>query len=669
MRAVILRAAIAALVLATCSGRAVAVAASAWAWGYNYYGQIGDGAAERYRTTPVKAAGITGVQDVAGGIMHSVALLADGTVWAWGDNTYGQLGDGTSTGSAVPVQVVGLTDIVSIASGEYHCLAVRSDGTVWAWGRNQYGQIGDGSTTNRTSPVLVAGLTNVVAVSGGAQHSMALRSDGSVWAWGHNGYGQVGISHMVYPHEPVQVPGLSGVSAIACGGFHSLCVTADGIVWAWGQNNDGQLGRGTFDGGANETPQAVTGVSGAVAVAAGRSHSLAVTNNGDVWAWGDNRWGQLGDGTHTDRSSAGIVTGVSGAIRVAAGGYHSSALLADTTVWGWGDNGMGQLGDGTYTTRNHPVRAADIRQVRKIAAGFYHSLAAAELEVAATRLTTLDRTGIITDPVTLRGYLYRMPDNAPIEGRTIGYRVHGTSVGSAVTDSDGRASLNWAITDGPANRTIEAEFAGDPFYLGSTALATLTALTVPTKMWGLDRAGMITDTVLLRAYLWREDSVGIGGKAIAFTVDGTSVGSANTNSVGRAQLPYVIPDGAGAGTRPVVARWNGDGGYLSSACANTLYVQRAVPYLWVLPRSVAQGGNADLYAYFRRLFDYQPQPGKTVDFKLDGTVIQTVTSDANGVARYLYHTAEPPGVYAVRCQFYGDAWLEGGYGQAKLTIY
>jgi hypothetical protein len=360
---------------------------------------------------------------------------------------------------------------------------------------------------------------------------------------------------------------------------------------------------------------------------------------------------------------------VSGVTRVAAGGYHSSVLLDDTTVWGWGDNGMGQLGDGTYTNRARPVRAADIREVRRIAAGFYHSLAAADLTIAATRLTTLDRTGIITEPVTLRGYLYRAPNNAPITGRTIAFRVHGTGVGSAVTNSDGRASLTWAVVDGPSTRTIEAEFTGDPFYLGSTAQATLTALTVPTKMWGLDRAGMITDSVPLRAYLWRRDNVEVNGKAIAFTVDGTQVGSANTNSVGRAQLVFVVPDGAGAGTRPIAAQWTGDGGYLSSGCANTLYVQRAVPHLWVLPRSVPQGGEANLYAYFRRLYDYQKQTGRPVDFKIDGTVVRTVVTDAGGVARHVYATTQPPGTYVIRCEFYGDAWLDPGYGEGSLTIY
>jgi len=511
--------------------------------------------------------------------MHSVAVLDDGTVWAWGDNTYGQLGSGTTAGSALPVRVVGLTEIVGVASGDYHCLAVKSDGTAWAWGRNQYGQLGDGSTTNRTSPVMVSGLTSVVAVAAGVSHSMALCSDGTVWAWGYNADGEVNPDHNLFPHEPVQVPDRTGMVAIACGGYHSLSLRDDGTLWSWG--------RQALGWGDGYPPYQVGLASPVVAVAAGRSHTLALDTDGNVWAWGGNAKGQVGDGTTTNRLLPVAVAGIVGATRISAGGYHSAALLGDRTVWAWGDNGQGQLGDGTFTSRTHPVRVSYISEVIRVGSGFNHSFAVSALTLTPTRLTTLDRTGIITETVTLRGYLYRAPDNALIEGRTIGYRVQGTSVGSAVTNSDGRASLNWAITDGPASRTIEAEFAGDPFYLGSTALATLTALTVPTKMWGLDRAGMITDNVLLRAHLWRRDNVEVTGKAIAFMVDGTSVGTANTNSVGRAQLPYVIPDGAGAGTRPVVARWNGDAGYLSSACANTLYVQRAVPYLWVLPRSVA----------------------------------------------------------------------------------
>lgn len=667
-----LRTAVAILFLGVFAPLASADGGSAWGWGWNYDGQIGDGTngqwqENRYRTTPVQVLGISGVRKVSAGVNFSVALLEDGTVWAWGDNVYGQLGDGTRVDHSVPVRVVGLDDVVAIASGDYHSLAVRSDGTVWAWGRNLYGAIGDGTTNNnRDIPVQVNGLTDAVAVAAGAMHSMALRSDGTVWAWGYNANGETGTNPNVFPPEPVQVPGRTDMVAIACGGFHSLALRGDGTLWAWGRNDKGQLG---LDRSGSYPPYQVALPVPVVAMAAGRSHTVALDITGTVWAWGYNKYGQVGDGTYTDRSLPVSVTALSPAIRVAAGGYHSAAVLADRTVWCWGDNSQGQLGDGTFTDRSLPVKTRVLREVREITAGFHHCMAATEMTRAATRLATLDRSGIITEPIILRGYLYRMEDNTPIDGRSIAFRIAGTHVGSAVTDTNGRASLNWIISDGPATRTIEAEFAGDPFYLGSTAAATLTAQTVGTKMWGIDSAAMISDRALLRAYLWRRDNVGVSGKTISFLVDGVSAGTAKTNAVGRAQLLYPVPDASGYGPRQVVALWSGDVGYLSSMCANTLYVQRAIPYIWVLPRSVPSGGVAHLYAYFRRLFDYEPQAGKTVVFRVDGTVVQTVVTDSTGVARHEYVTSQPAGTYSIRCEFAGNVLLEPGYGEAILTIY
>jgi hypothetical protein len=155
-----------------------------------------------------------------------------------------------------------------------------------------------------------------------------------------------------------------------------------------------------------------------------------------------------------------------------------------------------------------------------------------------------------------------------------------------------------------------------------------------------------------------------------FYVDGTHVINRPTNVQGYASYPfYDVPDGAGAGTRTILSRWDGNDGYAAVSKTANLNVLKAIPYIWVLSKTVPQGAIANLYAYFRRLYDYQKQVGKTVDFKISGTVVQTVVTDANGVARYLYPTTEAPGVYTIRCEFYGDAWLDPGYGEANLTIY
>jgi hypothetical protein len=286
-----------------------------------------------------------------------------------------------------------------------------------------------------------------------------------------------------------------------------------------------------------------------------------------------------------------------------------------------------------------------------------------------THMYALDRSGTITEQVILRGYLSKASDGSALPDKTVRFTVDGTQVGSAVTDADGRASLGWIVSDGPATRPIEATFDGDVFANGSSASATLSANSFGTKMTGFDRAGRITDYTLLKAFLYRTDSTPIYNKTITFSVDGTVVGSDLTTADGRAQIGYTIPAGAGAGTRPIVSEWAGDGGYAPVSVTKTLTVTRALPYIWVLPKTVAQGGIANLYAYFRRLYDYQKQTGKTVTFTIDGTPVQTVVTDAAGVARYLYQTVEPAGEHTIGCQFAGDAWVEPGAGQARLLIY
>ncbi|MBM3493786.1 MAG: hypothetical protein FJX72_05610 [Armatimonadetes bacterium] len=294
---------------------------------------------------------------------------------------------------------------------------------------------------------------------------------------------------------------------------------------------------------------------------------------------------------------------------------------------------------------------------------------------ADTTLYALDRSGTITELAILRGFLRRASDQALLDGMAVDFRIDGTLVGSAVTGatgSTGRADLNWIISDGPATRTITADFAGDAAFSPSTDTATLTALTHPTKMFGVNREGQITRYRIFKAWLYKLDNSPVRGKMVSFKLDGTLLGSDPTRPTGYAQIGYTIADGAGAGIRTVLAEWAGDGGYLASSCTNTLTVLRATPYIWVMPRSVPQGGVARLYAYFRRLLDYQKQEGKTVTFRVDGTWIAdvvTLSGAEAGIARYQYTTVEPPGVHTIRCEFAGDAWVDAGYGEGNLTIY
>lgn len=282
------------------------------------------------RTSPVQVAGLTNAADVAGGNYHSLAVADDGTVWAWGLNSAGQLGDGTTSNQTTPVQVQGLIDVVDVDAGGLpgwagHSVALKSDGTVWAWGYNKAGQLGDGTKNHRSTPVQVTGLAGVVAIAADGDSSYALTSDGVLWSWGDNGFDQLGNPGVRGGSpQPVQV-GVASARAVAAGGTHALATRDDGTAWTWGNNNSGQLGNGVCGPGTPKTvsdPVQVSGLTDAAAVAGGHVHSLAARSDGTVWAWGRNAEGQLGDGT-TNTSCAPVqVAGLADVGPFAAADLH-----------------------------------------------------------------------------------------------------------------------------------------------------------------------------------------------------------------------------------------------------------------------------------------------------------------------------------------------------------
>ncbi|MFI5222264.1 MAG: RCC1 domain-containing protein, partial [Bacteroidia bacterium] len=330
---------------------------TARAWGYNVSGQLGDSSTGTNRSFPVRVATISSVTALAAGGYFSMALLTGGSVWTWGENLSYEIGDSTTTSRFSPVQVHGngnvgfLNGITAIAAGKYveHALALKSDSTVWAWGGNNYGQLGDSTNVLKKTPVQVHGsgnigfLTGIISVACGDGYSIALKRDSTVWAWG-NGYGW----------NPVRINGLSAITAISAGIGHSLAIKNDGTVWAWGLNTYGQLGDSTnID---RSTPIKVKGLTGIIGIAVGGKHSLAVKNDGTVWAFGWNNYGELGDGTNVDKWAPVQVSGITGVTEVKAGLSHSLALKNDGTVWAWGWNYFGQLGDSTTIDRWAPVQ-------------------------------------------------------------------------------------------------------------------------------------------------------------------------------------------------------------------------------------------------------------------------------------------------------------------------
>ena len=331
------------------------------AWGYNIYGQAGS-IESSYINTPVAVEGASDVVAVAAGRNHSVALISDGSVRTWGFNSEGQLGNGSNTSSDTPVVVSGITNATAIdagvsdhfAYGGNHTLVLLSDGTVAAWGSNDYGQLGNNSTTDSNVPVTVTGITNAVAVAAGGFHSLALLSDGTIKAWGRNSYGQLGNSSTEDSSTPVNVGGISNAVAVAAGRLHSLALLSDGTIKAWGYGGRGQLGEGIYTW--RWSPVYVDWINTAVSIAAGASHSAAVLADHTIEAWGANSYGQIGcGGSASEYPLAMTVSGIDLAVKVSGGEYHTVAFLSDGTVKAWGANGHGELGDGSYNPSNTPV--------------------------------------------------------------------------------------------------------------------------------------------------------------------------------------------------------------------------------------------------------------------------------------------------------------------------
>jgi alpha-tubulin suppressor-like RCC1 family protein len=358
-------------------------------WGDNLNGSIGDGTVTD-RKTPVDVPGLTsGVVAVAAGDGHSCALTRAGAVKCWGENSDGEVGDGTiSLRKLTPVNVIGLSSgVVAVAAGGNHSCALTAAGGVKCWGYNADGQLGDGTTTTRATPVTVVGLTGVIAIATGDRHTCALTRAGGLKCWGANIYGQLGDGTTTTRLTPVNVLGFtSGATAVSLGYTHSCARTSGNGVKCWGYNGAGQLGDGARI--TRWAPVDVLGLtSGIVAIDVGSNHACALTAAGGVKCWGENRYGQLGDTTTVDRPTPVAVTGsASGLVSVSAGNRHSCALTAAGASLCWGSDSDGRLGIGgvlpNIRTRPAPtlnfaglVRATAIFATPALAAGS-HSMKA-----------------------------------------------------------------------------------------------------------------------------------------------------------------------------------------------------------------------------------------------------------------------------------------------------
>ncbi|MBK6531849.1 MAG: RCC1 repeat-containing protein [Deltaproteobacteria bacterium] len=342
-------------------------------WGTNLSGQMGLGTQTGSVITPTMVPGLSGVVSISSGVAHTCAVLSDGTARCWGMNFQGQSGAGAGVDRALsPVMVQGLSGAVGISLGSFHSCAWRSDGTARCWGDNSGYDLGDGSSTRRDAAVAVLGLDRVASLSSGASFTCARRTDGAVLCWGTNALGQMGDGTLGGAQmTPTVVPGLGAVTEVTARGNHACARRMDASVRCWGSDASGELGDDAGLSG-HRTPEAALGLrADVVQVAAGGEHTCARFSDGSAQCWGSGNTGELGDGvTARSRHVPVAVSGLTGAAALAAGSFGTCARMTDGTVRCWGYNSDGQIGDGTEGgTRATPTVALGLSGVTDIGLG------------------------------------------------------------------------------------------------------------------------------------------------------------------------------------------------------------------------------------------------------------------------------------------------------------
>ena len=328
-----------------------------WLWGRNGSGQLGQGNTTDY-SSPVQVGALTTWKTVGGTQSDAtLAVKADGTAWSWGDGGSGQLGHNNTTSLSSPVQIGALTTWIRIDGGVNGPNGgIKTDGTLWLWGGNVKGQLGQGNTTATSSPVQVGALTTWLKFAAGYYMGHAIKTDGTLWTTGgrNDNYGQLGTNNLTNYSSPVQIGALTTWSEVSNYFWSAGAIKTDGTIWMWGFNNYGQLGDGSTT--TRSSPVQIGALTTWSKLAVGRDHTLALKTDGTVWAWGRNRYGQLGDGTATDRSSPVQIGSLTTWLELSAGYESSGARTTANTLFTWGWNAYGQVGDGSTTNRSSPVQ-------------------------------------------------------------------------------------------------------------------------------------------------------------------------------------------------------------------------------------------------------------------------------------------------------------------------
>lgn len=629
-----------------------AVSGVATAWGGNGSGQLGDGS-KTVRTAPVAVSFPPGTQVVqlAAGSNHALAILSDGSVYAWGDNTYGELGDGTNNSAKAPVPVTLPTGVVpvSVAAGALTSALLASDGTLYSWGLNNVGQLGNGSTTDALvpTPVDLPPATVVTAVALGAAHLLALTSTGAVYSAGGNTAGQLGtnsVSPTATP-VPVHLPAGVSVAGVSAGQGHSLAVTSDGAVLAWGDNSHGQLGTGTNNPATVPVPTSLPSGGKVTAVSAGANHSLALAADGTVLAWGANDSGQLGVGTNQDGTAPVAVTLPAGAqiTAIGAGSRSSYALAADGSVLAWGDNASGAVGDGSTTMRLSPVSVhlPTGGSATAIGSGDVSGSGYALVPRIADQLTVVSSANpsIIGVGVTFTATV------TPTDGGgTVAFTDDGATIdGCGAVPLSGTATFTATCSTtslSSGNHAIAATYTGDQLYLASTGTLdggqTVNRHATATKITASVAKVAYTKSVTFTATVTGSD----GGGSVAFAYDGTTIPGCAAKALASSFNGYQAKCATTAlppGHHAITATYSGDAQFAPSRATLTAgeLVTAATKLVAAAVKIATTTGVPTYRAVLTVQADGTPVAGMTVKFALNslyGTSSCTAVTNDAGVA-------------------------------------
>ena len=359
-------------------------------FGNNSWGSLGTGTQVHY-SSPLKIGTLLNWKQVASSGIFSAAIKTDGTLWAWGYNGSGQLGNNSATGMTYisPIQAGTSSNWSQVSTGYVHTAIIKTDGTLWTCGYNAFGQLGLSNTALRSSPTQVGSLSNWSSVSCGSLHTVAIKTDGTLWAWGNNSWSILGNNSTINQSSPIQI-GISNnwikISTAktnptggVAGNTHSTAIKIDGTLWSWGNNFNGQLGLSDITN--RSIPVQVGSLSNWSSVSCGLNHTAAIKTDGTLWSWGSNSFGQLGLNTVTNYSSPVQVGSLSDWSKISCGTYHTTAIKTDGTLWACGYNVYGQLGLSNLTNRSSPVQVGSLSNWKQVSCGMLTTVATTFSEI------------------------------------------------------------------------------------------------------------------------------------------------------------------------------------------------------------------------------------------------------------------------------------------------